>query len=52
MAKRLHKEQNLEPKYEALLELEKGKTNKKVAQLFVAPASTLSTFSMLDMKKE
>ena len=52
MAKRLHKEQGLELKYEALLELEKGKTNKNVAQLFVVPASTLSTFFMLDMEKE
>ena len=44
MAKRLHKEQNLELKYEALLELEKGKTNKEVAQLFGLPANTLSTW--------
>ena len=39
MAKRLHKEQNLELKYKALLELEKGKT--EVAQLFGVPANTL-----------
>ena len=44
MAKRLHKEQNLELKYKALLELEKGKTNKEVAQLFSVPANTLSTW--------
>ena len=43
MAKRLHKEQKLELKYKALLELEKGKTNKEVAQLFGVPANTLST---------
>ena len=43
MAKRLHKEQKLELKYKALLELGKGKTNKEVAQLFGVPANTLST---------
>ena len=44
MAKIFHKEQNLELKYKALLELEKGKTNKEVAQLFGVPANTLSTW--------
>ena len=44
MAKRLHKEQNLELKYKALSELEKGKTNKEVAQLFGVPANTLSAW--------
>ena len=44
MGKRLHKEQNLELKYKALLDLEKGKTNKEVAQLFGVPANTLSTW--------
>ena len=44
MAKSLHKEQNLELIYKALLELEKGKTNKEVAQLFGVPANTLSTW--------
>ena len=42
--KRLHKEQNLELKYKALLELEKGKTNKEVAQLFGVPENTVSTW--------
>ena len=44
MAKSIHKEQNLELIYKALLELEKGKTNKEVAQLFGVPANTLSTW--------
>ena len=44
MGKRLHKEQNLELKYKAWLDLEKGKTNKEVAQLFGVPANTLSTW--------
>ena len=44
MAKRLHKEQNLELKYKTLSELEKGKTNKEVAQLFGVPANTLSAW--------
>ena len=34
MWKRPQKEQNLELKYKTLLELEKDKTNKEVAQLF------------------
>ena len=42
MVKRLHKEQKLELKYKALLELEKDKTNKEGAQLFGVPANTLS----------
>ena len=44
MAKRLHKEHKLEIKYKALLELEKGKSNKEVAKLFGVPANTLSTW--------
>ena len=44
MAQRLYKEQNLELKYKALLELEKDKTNKEVAQLFGVPANALSTW--------
>ena len=44
MAKMLHKEQNLELKYKALLELEKGKTNKDIAQLFGVSAYRLSTW--------
>ena len=44
MVKRLHKEQNLKLKRKALLELEKGKTNKEVAQQFGVPANTLSTW--------
>ena len=44
MAKSLHKERNLELKHNAILELEKGKTNKEVAQLFGVPANTLSTW--------
>ena len=44
MAKRLHKEQILELKYKALMQLEKGKTNKEVAQLFGVPANTLATW--------
>ena len=39
MAKRLHKEQKLEIKYKALLELEKGKSNKEVAKSFGVPAN-------------
>ena len=41
MAKRLHKERDLELKCKALLELEKGKTNEVVASV---PANTLSTW--------
>ena len=47
MAKRLHMEQNLELEYTALLELETGKTNKEVAQLFDVPANTLR--SLIDV---
>ena len=42
--KRVHKEVSLELKYKALLELEKGKTNKEVALLFDVPSNTLSTW--------
>ena len=44
MAKRLHKEHKLEIKYKALLELEKGKSNREVAKSFGVPAKTLSTW--------
>ena len=39
--KRVHKEVTLELKYKALLELDKGKTNKEVALLFGIPPNTL-----------
>ena len=42
--KREHKEMNLESKYKALLELDKGKTNKEVASLFGVPPNTVSTW--------
>lgn len=42
--KRSHKEHNLEVKYKALLEFEKGKSNKDVSKLFGVPANTLSTW--------
>ena len=51
MAKSLHKEQNLELKYKALLELEKVKTNKEVAQLFGVPVME-SLKDVLEMKKK
>ena len=44
MEKGLHKKQNLELKQKTLLELEKDKTNKEVAQLFGVLANTLSTW--------
>ena len=40
-------EQNLELEYTALLELETGKTDKEVAQLFDVPANTLR--SLIDV---
>lgn len=42
--KREHKEMSLESKYKALLELDKGKTNKEVALLFEVPPNTVSTW--------
>ena len=42
--KRVHKEVTLELKYKALVELDKGKTNKEVALLFGIPPNTLSTW--------
>ena len=42
--RREHKEMSLESKYKALLELEKGKTNKEVALLFEVPPNTVSTW--------
>ena len=36
-SKRQHKENNLNLKHEALLELEKGKTNKEVSKFFNVP---------------
>ena len=50
MAKRLHKEQNLELKYKALLELQEGKTNKEVAQLFGVRVNTFSTWKKNKVK--
>ena len=44
MAKRLRKEHKFEIKYKALLELEKGKSNKEVGKPFGVPANTLSTW--------
>ena len=44
LKKREHKEMNLESKYKALLELDKGKTNKEVASLFGVPPNTVSTW--------
>ena len=44
MAKRLHIDQKPETKCKALLELEKGKSNKEVAQSFGIPPNTLSTW--------
>ena len=44
MGKRKHDGRTLETKYKALVELEKGKTNKDVAKLFDIPANTLSTW--------
>ena len=43
-SKRQHKENNLNLKYEALLELEKGKTNKEVSKFFNVPPNSLSTW--------
>ena len=40
MGKRKHDERTLETKYKALVELEKGKTNKDVAKLFDILANT------------
>ena len=45
MAKSLHREQNLKLKYKAAFELENGKTNKEVEQLFGVSANTLSRLS-------
>ena len=44
MGKRKHDDRTLEIKYKALVELEKGKTNKDVAKLFDIPPNTLSTW--------
>ena len=44
MATRLHKEEKLELKQKGLLELEKGKTNKEVAQIFSVTVNTLFTW--------
>ena len=44
MATRLHKEEKLKLKQKGLLELEKGKTNEEVAQLFSVPVNTLFTW--------
>ena len=44
MATRFHKEEKLKLKQKGLLELEKGKTNEEVAQLFSVPVNTLFTW--------
>ena len=44
MSKRYRVDQKLETKYKALVELEKGKSNKEVAQSFGIPPNTLSTW--------
>ena len=44
MSKRHRVDQKLETKYKALVELEKGKSNKEVAQSFGIPPNTLSTW--------
>ena len=44
MPKRKHTEINLEQKYKALLELDKGKSNKDVALSFGIPPNTLSNW--------
>ena len=44
MTKWLHKEQNLDLKYEALLKMKEVQTNKEFAQLFGVPANTLFTW--------
>ena len=49
MAKRLHVDKNLETKYKAL-ELEKGKSNKEVAQSFGIPPNTLSNWKKYKQK--
>ena len=49
MAKRLHVDKNLETKYKAL-ELEKGKSNKEVAQSFGIPPNTLSNWKKIQTK--
>ena len=43
-AKRKHHEVTLKVKYEALKELEKGQPNKRVANQFSIPGSTLATW--------
>lgn len=43
-AKRRHNELTLKIKYEALKELEEGRSNKEVAHRFNVPASTLATW--------
>ena len=44
MSKRHRVDQKLETKYKALVELEKGKSNKEVAKSFGIPPNTLSTW--------
>ena len=43
-AKRKRKDVSLKTKYEALIELENGKTNKEVAESFGIPQNTVSTW--------
>ena len=49
--KRVHKEVTLELKYKALVELDKGKTNKEVALLFGIPPNTLSKAGSVSNKR-
>ena len=44
ITKRKHHEVTLKVKYEALKELEKGRPNKRVANQFSIPGSTLATW--------
>ena len=50
MGKRKRDDRTLEIKYKALVELEKGKTNKDVAKLFDIPPNTLSTWKKNKVK--
>ena len=48
--KRKHHEVTLKVKYKALKELEKGATNKDVANQFSIPGSTLATWKKIKEK--
>ena len=49
MAKRQHTEKKLETKYKALVELDKGKSNKDVGKLFDIPPNTLDMEEKQDL---